>query len=89
MTKYGIPPYVHFRRLASEVMLLDDRTDAYFGLNESAALIWAALAEGRTLEDAVDDIVDRSDVVPEIARTDAKALIAQLIERGLLEIVET
>ena len=81
---YRVPPHVYHRDLHDEVILLDAQSDAYLGLNQTAAAIWAILAEGGTFSTAVDAVVTRFDVAQEHAEADVADLISELLARGLL-----
>jgi hypothetical protein len=81
---YQIPEHVHFRELSGEVVILDDATDAYFGLNASASIVWLALARGEGAEEAARAVSRHFDVGVEQARQDAVELVAELVRRGLL-----
>ena len=81
---YRVPSHVYHRVLHNEVILLDSQTDAYLGLNQTAATVWAVLAEGGTTTTAVDALVTRFNVRPEHAESDVAELIADLLARGLL-----
>ncbi|HEU0114957.1 MAG TPA: lasso peptide biosynthesis PqqD family chaperone [Thermomicrobiales bacterium] len=82
---YHAPAHVHFRAVDDEIVLLDTRRDAYFGLNPTGAIAWSALAAGRSATDAAADISAQFDVEPAAAGADVVALIEQLVARGLLE----
>jgi hypothetical protein len=82
---YRAPTHVHSRPVHDELVLLDARHDAYFGLNPTGAVAWSALVAGRSPEAAAAEISAQFDVTPEVARTDVSALVDQLVARGLLE----
>jgi hypothetical protein len=82
---YRVPPHVHARHLHDEVVILDARTDAYLGLNQSGAVVWSVHAAGRSPEAAADELVARVTVEPADASADVSALVAELVARGLLE----
>ena len=82
---YQAPTHVHSRAVHDELVLLDARQDAYFGLNPTGAVAWSALAAGRSPEAAAAEISAQFDVAPEVARIDVAALVDQLVARGLLE----
>ncbi len=84
---YRVPDHVHFRNLHGEVVLLDTKTDAYLGLNQTAAVAWEVLAGGGSQEAAADSLVARFDVAPEVAQADVAALVGDLLARGLIEAV--
>lgn len=81
---YIVPQHVHYRDLHGEVVLLDARSDAYLGLNRSAAVIWSALAGGKSVDEAVNDLVEHYGISADRAREDVEALIGDLEKRGLL-----
>jgi len=82
--RYEIPAHVHFRELSGEVVILDDVTDAYFGLNASASTVWLALARGEGADEAARAVTAHFDVGADQAREDAAHLVADLVRRGLL-----
>ncbi len=82
---YRVPPYAHFRLVHDEAVLLDTRSDAYFALNPSGAVVWSVLADGRSEESAADDLAGQFAVTPETVRADVAAVIEELLARGLLE----
>ena len=70
--------------LPDELILLDPTTQRMFGLNGSALVAWKCLADG-SLDDAVTAIVAEFDVTRADAERDVRALIAGLLDAGLLE----
>jgi hypothetical protein len=82
---YRVPDHIHFRNLHGEIVLLDIRTNAYLGLNNTGAVIWEAIVDGGTATEAADRLVARFDITPKEARSDAEALINLLLTKGLLE----
>jgi hypothetical protein len=85
---YRLPPHVHHRLLQGEAILLDTRTDAYLGLNRSAAVAWEVLAAGGSHDEAITALIDRFDVSTETATRDVDRLAADLVRRGLLETID-
>jgi len=86
---FRVPTHVHHRALHDEAVLLDARSDAYLGLNQTGALAWEILAAGGSPDSAVDALVTAFDVDRERARTDVAVLIETLLARGLLEPTRT
>lgn len=85
---YRVPPSVHFRAVNDEAVLLDaraERAEAYFGFNTTAAVVWGVLADSGSPDEAIDELVARFEVTPEVARADVAAMVEQLVARGLLE----
>jgi hypothetical protein len=82
---YRVPQHVHFRAVHDEIVMLDARDDAYFTLNPTGAVVWSALAGGGSLEAAATALADEFTVTPESARADVQSILAELVDRGLLE----
>ena len=69
--------------LHDELILLDPTTQRMFSLNGSGLVAWKRLDDG-TLDDAVSAIVAEFDVSRADAERDVRALLAALLEGGLL-----
>ena len=67
-------------------VLLDLRSERYFGLDESGTRFWAVLSEGRTVEEAVQLLADEYDASVDQLRSDARAFAERLVDAGLLEV---
>ena len=84
MTALRVNEDVIFRELDGEVVLLDLASGRYYGLNEVGARVWAVIAAGGSVEDAVATVAAEFDAPePEIA-ADVAALVAELTARGLV-----
>lgn len=81
---YQIPEHVAERTFEGQTVLLDLNTGRYFELNPTGSTLLAAFASGATLAAAVDALVARFDVQPEVAERDAQELCSELLQRGLL-----
>lgn len=79
-----IPQEVLARQVGEETVMLDLAKGAYFGLDPIGARVWQLLAEGKTLADACDAIVEEYDVSREDAERDLLALAAELLAQGLI-----
>src|SRR5438105_3767787 len=62
-----------------ESVLLELKSEQYFGLNESGTRMWAALMEARTVEGAYQKLIAEYDVEPEQLRKDLDELVDKLI----------
>ena len=69
-----------------ESVLLDLKSEQYFGLNESGTRMWAALMETRTVEGAYEKLLAEYDVEPEQLRKDLDDLVEKLLARGLARV---
>lgn len=75
---------VSWREIDGEIVVLDERTSVYFGLNHSAAVLWKRLVDGADESDLVQVLIT-SGVDPEQAVDDAAAFLDGLREQGILE----
>jgi hypothetical protein len=70
----------------SEVVILGLDDSTYYGLSEVGARVWHLLQERTTLPALVDAIAAQYDVERGRADTDVRALVGQLVERGLVTV---
>ena len=77
------------RRLGGETMIMSGRDSTLYTLNEVATVIWEA-ADGNTpLEEIVTKkVCAEFEVTPEEAMGDATALVAELVDHGILQVSE-
>jgi len=75
------------RQIGDEFMIMSGKDSSLFSLNETAALLWQA-ADGVTpLEEIVTQkICEEFDIDPGIALADARALVVELAEHGILRL---
>ena len=67
--------------LNGEEMLLDTKTGQYFGLNETAKLIWDSLRENKqTISQLVNLICDAYDAEPDLVLKDVQEVLLQMVE---------
>lgn len=67
-----------------EVVLLDMQSGTYFGLNGVGAEIWSQLTQNKSVGAIQQHLLSRYRVSAERCEAELQALLAQLIERGLL-----
>jgi Coenzyme PQQ synthesis protein D (PqqD) len=72
-----------------ESVLLDLKSEQYFGLNDSATQMWSALVETRNIDGACEKLLALYDVDPERLRGDLESFVQKLIERGLVRVDQT
>jgi hypothetical protein len=75
-----------FQDLAGEVIILDMRSDLYFRLDDIGSEIWLALADHGDPEAVVAAMLAAYEVDEVTLRRDLATLIADLHQRGLLQI---
>lgn len=65
------------------VLSLDDRQ--VHALNDTAAVIWESIGEGRSIDDLVRAVREVFEVDENEARADVEAFVADLAKLGLIE----
>lgn len=84
--KYKVPPDVLINVIEGQSVLLNLKTERYFGLDEVGTAMWHALTTSPNLDAACDQLLDEFEVAPERLRNDLADLAAQLVNEGLLEV---
>lgn len=79
---------VFTREVDGELILLDLKTEEYYGLDAVGHDIWKLFKDGKTLRQTHDTMLEMYDVNPEVIESDLKKLASKLIEKGLVEICE-
>ena len=79
-----VPDHVVVRDLAGEALLVHLDNGVYFGLDAVGTRIWHLLAEHGSPEAVVPHLLREFDVDEAQLRCDLDALVAQLLEKGLL-----
>ena len=72
----------------NELVLLNLRDGVYYGLEDVGARLWSLLKKPTTLPAIRDALVSEYDVEPQRCERDARALIGDLVARGLVTIQE-
>ena len=79
-----LSPEVISQEVSGETVLLDLQSEHYFGLDEVGTRIWSLINEGRAVGEVVDTLLDEYDVDRATLETDVSALLASLLEAGLV-----
>jgi len=74
------------QNVEDEVVLLDLKSEQYFGLDPVGTRIWALLPESDSLTTVVDRLCNEYDAPRERIEADLLALIASLRDAGLVSI---
>jgi hypothetical protein len=81
-----VPEDVLLSELDGESVILNLKTETYFGLDEVGTRMWSAVTTADSIQAAYDALVAEYDVEPEQLRTDLSAILDKLLEHGLLEV---
>ena len=82
--KYQLLEHVSLTEVDDEVVLLDLNTGSYYGLNHIGACLMKVLHECGSLEIATAQISEQYQTPQSRVKEDLDALVAQLIEQGLV-----
>lgn len=82
---FQVSPDVLEQELDGETVLLDLRSDNYFGLDEVGTRVWQLLRDGKDSEAIVARMVDEFDVEIGQLRQDLEALLGELSGAGLIK----
>jgi predicted TIM-barrel enzyme len=83
--RYQQIPTVEAAPLEDGVILLDPETNEFSVLNETAAAIWAKVAQPATSQEIVADIRERFDEVGGGVASDVEGTLQQMVERRLIK----
>jgi hypothetical protein len=84
--RLSVPADVLVQELEGESVLLNLKSERYFGLDEVGTRIWAILGKSESIQQAYDALLAEYDVEPDVLRRDLLDLIDKLVDRGLVEI---
>jgi hypothetical protein len=84
--RVSTPADVLVQELAGEAVLLNLKTEQYFGLDDVGARIWRLLIAEPSIQDAFNHLLDTYDVEAEELRRDVTELIEKLVSHGLVEV---
>lgn len=83
--KISISPDVMIRQIAGESVLLDLKTERYFGLDDTSTRMLGALIEAKSVEAAYTVLAAEFDVAGDQLRRDMSDFIEELLQLGLVQ----
>jgi hypothetical protein len=84
--RLSVPEDVLLQELDGESVILNLKSECYFGLDEVGTRMWAVLTSSASIQDAYELLLTEYDVAPDVLRQDLVGLAEQLVGHGLLEI---
>lgn len=75
-----------YSNLSKEVVILDLKSEEYYGLNHVGATIWHLLQEPKAVSEIKSIILNKYDVDLEQCDRDLKSFLEELKHQGLIEI---
>jgi hypothetical protein len=85
MIKVCIPNYINSTFVENNVILLDQKKNTYYALNESAADFWKLLMQLGSIDAAIDELSKLYNLSKKEIETDIKKLVQNLVDNGILE----
>lgn len=82
----AVPENVLVQELDGEAVLLDLKSETYFGLDEVGMRMWQILTTSPSIKNAYERLLDEYDVAPETLQNDLDKMLDQLVQKGLLEV---
>lgn len=79
-----LSPDVRMQVTGSESVLLDLRSERYFGLNAVGTRVWQLLGQDPSLQAAYQVLLHEYEVAPDQLAGDVLKLVGQLADAGLL-----
>ena len=73
--------------VGDDVMLLAVKSDSYFDMPDTAALIWRQIEEPTTISQVCNALMEHYDVDEETCRTATLTFLEQLLEEGIVDVV--
>lgn len=87
-SRWRVNRHVRSTCLEGIYVLVDLRAGKYFALDAVGSTIWAALSDGRSIEDAVDHVTREYAVTRDRAADDAVAFVERLADAGFVEAMD-
>lgn len=81
------PQNVVSQTLQGESVLLNLKTEEYFGLDDIGTRMWHVLHSTHSIQSAFDTLQKEYDVDPETLELDIQNLLLELLDNGLVELV--
>ena len=80
-----ISPEVLSQTVANEAVLLDLKTEKYFGLNTVGLRVWELLQENGDTQIVLEKMLKEFEVAPDVLESDLNDLLARLHAAGLVQ----
>lgn len=79
-----LSPEALFQEVSGEIVILDLKSESYFGLDEVGARIWKLIEEHGELQQVFDVMLEEYEVEPDQLEVDINNLLAELSKSGLV-----
>jgi len=82
----SVPPDILISELSGESVILNLKSECYFGLDEMGTRMWTALTTAESVQAAYERLLAEYDVSEEQLKQDLIDLVGKLTEQGLVEV---
>lgn len=82
--KITVSPEVLYQEIDGEIVLLDLKSESYFGLDEVGARFWQLVERQKDFESVFEILLSEYEVEPERLRADLEQLVGELENAGLV-----
>lgn len=72
------------RQVGDETVLLHLASGSYYGLDPVGARVWQLLSDGRTPQQACEQLLQEFEVTADVLEVDLQRLIGELLAHGLV-----
>ncbi len=86
--RVSVSPEVLFQEVGDEAVLLDLKSESYFGLDDVGMRIWQLLQEQGSLRAVFDRMLAEYDVEPARLEADLLSHVGELADAGLVTVGE-
>ena len=84
--KVTISPEVMSQEVGGETVLLDMKSEHYFGLDETGTRIWQLLMESKDLQSVFDTMLDEYEVSETELERDFQEYLKKLVGAGVISL---
>jgi hypothetical protein len=88
MKRVRVAPDVLANVIDGETVLLNLKSESYFGLDEVGTRMWESLTTAGSIQAACEALLSEYDVEGGRLQQDVEALLEQLVEHGLVDLVD-
>jgi hypothetical protein len=81
-----VPPDVMVQEVAGESVLLNLKSESYFGLDDMGTSMWRSLTTSPSIQATYEQILTEYDVDATQLRRDLNDLVENLVAHGLVEV---
>jgi hypothetical protein len=85
-TRVSVPPDILISEVGGESVLLNLKSERYFGLDDMGTQMWKTLIASDSIQAAYETLLAEYDVEASRLREDLDELIQKLMEQGLVEV---